>query len=155
MKIVEKEGLLVIGLPVRAAWRELRTQMPKAWRELFARASEIEHHKADFFMDVALGVENGKYLQLVGAEVAQVGRVPDGMIAVNIPTQQYIQYQHLGHLAGIADSFGEIYDWAKEQGYATAEFKLDIGYTAAGNEALHDLYVATHPSKEWKLIKAP
>ncbi|GGX40023.1 GyrI-like domain-containing protein [Saccharospirillum salsuginis] len=152
MEIVELERLQLVGLPVRAEWRELWTEMPKAWKKLFEQVAQINHRHSDRFVDTSLEVENGVYLQLVGSEVLEVDRVPEGMMAVDVPAQRYIYHRHDGPTAGIANSFGQIYDWAKANGYNAAEFKLDIGYSANGNETSHELYVAIQPARGWQRI---
>lgn len=154
MDIVELSKLQLVGLPVRAEWQKLWTEMPKAWKEVFAQASRIEHRRFDHFLDASLEIENDIYLQLIGSEVLEVDRVPEGMMAIEVPAQRYIHHRHLGPVEGIAESFGQMYDWAKANNHNAAEFKLDVGYTANGDEASHELYVALHPAKGWTYLDA-
>ena len=141
MKIIERAALTVVGIPVHAAWTELWTEMPKAWRVFIARHAELEGRVSDRLLDISLEKRGERYSQLIGAEVASVGVVPAGMISVEIPAQRYIHHQHRGPTAGIAVSFGAIYDWARDNGHAADDFKLDVGYTAFGDELEHDLFV--------------
>ncbi len=141
MKIIEKAALTVVGIPVHAAWTELWTEMPRAWRVLIARHAEIEGRVSARFLDVSLEKRGERYSQLIGAEVASVGVLPSSMISVEIPAQRYIHHQHRGPTPGIAASFGAIYDWARAHGHAADDFKLDDGYTAVGDELVHDLFV--------------
>ena len=154
MNIVEMEKLYLVELSVRAEWKELWTVMPKAWKQLFVQASQIEHRGFDHFVDASLEVESGIYLQLIGSEVRKVDRVPEGMIAVEVPAQQCIHHRHLGPTAGIAASFGKMYEWANDNGHNAAELKLDAGYTANGMEASQELYVAIHPVREWTYLNS-
>lgn len=41
MELIEKETLILVGLPVAAHWRDLWVEMPKAWQTLFSRIDEI------------------------------------------------------------------------------------------------------------------
>lgn len=150
MKIVEHPAMLCVGIAVRADWRSLWTEMPRAWRRLFARRGDIEHRQGDVFMDISLDKRGDEYLQLVCARVSRADYVPDGMRAVEVPAQSYVYHRHRGPAAGIAESFGRMYAWARESGYDAGEFKLDIGYTPQGDERPHDLYVVSSPSGSWR-----
>jgi predicted transcriptional regulator YdeE len=154
MKIVEKGSFFAIGVMVKAEWRELWTEMPKAWRNFMARPGDIGARLGDSFADISLEVTEGRYTQFICAPVARVEDVPDGMTAIEIPAGRYVHHCHVGPLAGIANSFGEIYDWARTNGHDTDEFKLDFGYTRGGDKPAHDLYVALAPVKPWREIAA-
>lgn len=141
MTIVEQEALQVIGIEVVAPWRELWTEVPKAWRELRARSGEIACRTSEVFLDVSVEERGGVYRQVVGAAVSTVERVPEGMVALEIPAQRYLHYRHEGTLEAIAESFGKMYEWGREQGHELGAFKLDVGYTLEGDEREHDLYI--------------
>lgn len=141
MEIVERGPLRVIGIEVVATWRELWTEAPKAWQLLRARADEIPNRAGKVFIDVSLEENEGTYRQVVGAEVDSLDVVPEGMIGVEIPPHRYLRYRHRGTLEEIAESFGRIYAWAAENGLEVDSFKLDEGYTLAGDEDEHYLFV--------------
>jgi predicted transcriptional regulator YdeE len=115
--------------------------MPKAWDTLRGRLAEIPNRNDAPLVDICLDRDGEHYVQVVGAEVSSVDTVPEGMVAIEIPTQQYIWYRHTGELQEIADSFGAIYEFSKRNGYLADEFKLDIGYTPDSSIQPHDLYV--------------
>lgn len=154
MKIIEKEALTVIGIPVKAKWQELWRDMPVAWREFFSRHTEIEYRYGDAFVDISLDKVGDEYLQLICTEVSRVKRIPDGMRAIEIPAQSYIYHRHVGPVTGIAESFGKMYDWAHDSEHTAGEFKIDVGYTAEGDESEHDLYIGLLPVKEWRDVEA-
>lgn len=141
MKIVEKESFIVVGMKVEADWQELHAKMPEAWKSAENRLEEITNRKEDVMMDISLDVTDGRYIQLIGVKVENSAGVPDGMEKVKIPAQRYIYHQHEGDLSGIAESFGKMYNWAKEHGIETGEFKIDYGYRKDGIETEHALYV--------------
>lgn len=154
MEIVEKAPVVVVGLPVRASWRELWVEMPKVWREFIVKYAEIEDRLGETFVDVSHDKVGAEYLQLVSTQVAKVRRIPDGMQAVEIPAQRYIHHKHVGPIENIAESFGNMYDWAREYGHSVGELKLDFGYTADGDELEHDSYIGLHPMAQWRYVEA-
>ncbi len=141
MEVVHRDRMLIVGLEVKAEWQALWTEMPEAWEELRARADEIENQAGDVYVDVTVEVEDDIYTQLVGAEVDEAGAVPDGMTLHEVPAATYIHHRHIGPPAGIPDTFGLMYDWADEQDLPAGDFKLDMGYTPAGDEKEHHLYI--------------
>ncbi|HEV8314937.1 MAG TPA: GyrI-like domain-containing protein [Burkholderiaceae bacterium] len=152
-RIIDHPEVFVVGLPVRAAWKALWVEMPKAWRELFARVGEIGAGAEPRLADVSLEVSaDGSYQQLVGACVGAVSLVPAGMRAVHIPAQRLLHHCHVGPLPAIAQSFGDMLSWAREHGVAVSDFKLDIGYTPSSREAAHDLYVGLAPAVGWRYV---
>ena len=153
MRLVNKDALLVVGVPVRASWNDLWTEMPKAWRQFIGRQSAIANPVGDTFLDISLEKSGDNYLQLIGRQVSQVAAVPNDMHAVEIPPQSYIYHKHVGVTSEIAATFGKMYDWAKQQGYDASSFKLDIGYTASGDEHEHELYVGLAPEVKWRKLR--
>lgn len=141
MEIVRRSALKVVGLPVHATWEQLWIDMPNAWREFFSRCDGIANRIADSFIDVTLAQHGGRYHQLIAAEVSAIDRLPEGMTALEIPAQNYLHHRHEGPLHAVASSFGAMLDWARRNGCALDEFKLDFGYTRAGTETSHELYV--------------
>jgi predicted transcriptional regulator YdeE len=154
MEIVNRESLIVVGLPVRAHWKELFVKVPLAWQELFGRHTEIEYRTESAFVDASLHVSDGEYLQLVGAEVSRVATVPYEMWAVEVSGGLFLHHRHEGPVTDIAGSFGDMYRWAREKGAAAGEFKVDIGYTIDGRERSHDLFVALGDAGRWRRVEA-
>lgn len=147
MKIVHMNAMRVVGIPVEATWENLWIEMPKTWRDFIARHTEIQHRCENTFLDVSVDRRGDMYLQLICAQVTHIEEIPEGMRAIEIPSQRYIHYQHVGPVEAIAESFGKMYDWAHEHGYSVGEFKIDKGYTAEGEELEHDLYIGLMASK--------
>lgn len=152
MTLVDRGPMTVVGLPIRAVWDDLWTEVPKAWETLFARLAEIQHRLDDRLIDVSLTKTGNEYLQLVGAHVSQVRRIPEGMCAVSIPPHRFIYNRHVGPVQDIAESFGTMYAWAREHAHSAGAFKVDIGYTVDGDELEHDLYIALAPDPTWQFL---
>lgn len=152
MEITERDGLTVMGLEVTARWEDLWTEMPKAWKTLLARLEEIPHQASDRLVDVSLERRGDHYRQVIGAVVNRIERCPEGMTTIYIPPQRLVFHRHEGPVTGIADTFGEMLDWAREQGVETSDFKIDVGYTPEGTETRHDLYVGLTPQVAWQRL---
>ena len=141
MEIVEKPAFKVVGLLVESDWEGLWVEVPKAWETLMVRQAEIANRCSPVFMDISLGKEGDRYTELICAEVSSIEQVPDGMVAREIPRQRYLHHQHGGELAGIAESFGELYEWAGDNELPIDDFLIDAGYTSDAQEQTHDLYI--------------
>lgn len=154
MDIVNAEQMIIAGITIRAEWQQLWEDVPKAWATLFARAAELEQLSDGPFADVSLGRSDAAYLQLVGFPLRHGARVPDGLQAVHIPAQRLLHHRHVGDVKGIAASFGAMETWAQQHGLRPSEFKLDLGYSLAGNEPAHDLYIGLRPETPWRYVDA-
>ena len=141
MELVYKDAFKVVGMVVEADWEGLWDKMPLAWKQFLARHEEIEQRIDDRFMDISLREEDGMYKQLIGAEVAALEDVPEGMVGMEIPRQRYLYHRHLGWVEEITYTFERMYDWAKENRVRAGSFKIDTGYTLEGGEQEHDLYI--------------
>lgn len=139
--IVNKDAFTLVGIPVRAHWEALWTEMPQAWKQWFQRYDEVKGKTGQGSIDASLAVQDDLYFQLVCSEVNDPQDVPTDMICIDIPSKRYVFAEHRGPLEAIADSFGAMYQWAKSRGHQAGDFKLDIGYTQSGKEAIHQLYI--------------
>ena len=141
MKVVTLPKLNLIGIEVRAHWKELHEKMPAAWQKLFTRKKELTNRTTDTFTEISVSVQEEIYTQIVGAEVEKGHPVPIGMTSILIPKQSYLHLHHSGSLMEIADSFGKMYQWAEENDLSTDEFKIDRGYLPGMPDSPHDLYI--------------
>jgi predicted transcriptional regulator YdeE len=154
MKLVDFGEMIVAGVCVQGTWESLWQEVPKAWRHVFERAEQLETVRVGPYLDVCLGANDGNYLQLVGVPVRNCEAIQGGFTAVRIPAQRLLHQTHVGPLRDIAKSFGDMYAWAGRHGLKLGEFKLDFGYTRAGDEAKHELYVGLLPEATWHFIEA-
>ena len=142
MEIVELGETAVIGIEVVAYFGQLRSEMPAAWRELFSRQDELPNSGASVFVEASNHLGDGRYRETIGAlAVAADAPVPDGMTVALLPGGRFVHHRHVGSVATITGGFQSIYDWAAEQGLTLGNRKLDVGYTAAGVQRTHELYV--------------
>jgi predicted transcriptional regulator YdeE len=98
---------------------------------------------------VCLGKEGDIYKQIICIEVDEFNNIPDDMVSIEIPEQEYIYCKHIGPVNMIGDSFTKMYKWAKENNFETDQFKIDCEYANKGLEE-HDLYIRiiSNTSKE-------
>lgn len=141
MEVVHRERMLIVGLEVEAEWRALWTEVPEAWERFRERVDEIQHRTGSVFVDASVDATDDTYTQRLGVEVDRADEVPDGMTALDVPAANYIHHRHIGPPEAIADTFHLMYDWADEQEIPVEAFKLDFGYTAAGDGDEHHLYI--------------
>ncbi|WP_058308311.1 GyrI-like domain-containing protein [Gracilibacillus massiliensis] len=141
MEIVIKEEFTAVGFIVQQDWEGLIREMPVKWDLYKNSVTEIDKRKTDVMMDISLEQHQGIYTQFICAETDDDASVPKGMELRKIPTHRYLHHQHHGSLVGIAETFGEMYQFGKENRIELETMKIDIGYTIAGNETSHDLYI--------------
>lgn len=141
MEVAHRERMLIVGLEVQAAWQALWTEVPEAWDRFRDRVDEIQHQTGSVFVEVSVEIADDTYTEVLGVEVDRADDVPDGLAVLDVPAANYVHHRHIGPTEAIADTFRLMYDWADEQGIPVADFKLDFGYTAAGDGAEHHLYV--------------
>ena len=137
IETTELPELVIIGILVEAPWQDLSTEVPAAWRELFAAETG-----ATAFLEASLSVEDGIYREIVGYLAARKSDVPDGMTKVVIPAQRYLRLVHDGPLATIAEGFGRLLAHAKAAGLGATDMKLDFGYLPGLPDGRHELHVA-------------
>jgi len=141
IETIELPELVIIGLMVEARWQALSTDVPAAWRALFASETG-----ATAFLEASLSVEDGIYREIVGYLAARKSEVPDGMSKVIIPAQRYLRLNYDGPLQGIGQAFGEVLAYAKASRLKTTDMKLDFGYLPGLPDGRHELHVALAPA---------
>ncbi|WP_372906511.1 GyrI-like domain-containing protein [Rhodohalobacter sp.] len=141
MKVVTLPEITLIGIEVKAHWKELHQKIPAAWEQLFTRKEELTNGTTDTYTEISVNVKDEIYTQIEGAEVKTGQLVPAGMTSLQIPKQSYLHFHHTGPLTEIAESFGKMYQWAEENRMAADEFKVDRGYLPGLPDSPHDLYI--------------
>lgn len=141
MEILEKGEFKAVGLQVLAEWEQLVTKMPEKWEVFKDNVHKIKHRTENTMMNISRSEEGGVYVQLICVQVDKFEDVPPEMTTLSVPAQKYIHHRHNDNIEKITESFGLMYDWAKEQGIDAGVFKIDSGYLPDGSEEYHDLYV--------------
>ncbi len=154
MQVVYKDKFSVVGIVITGKWDELATKMRAAWKTFFDQSSAILNTIGDYAFDISLAEDDGVYTQLICKEVSNIEEIPPGMVAKEIPPQAYIYHRHEGDVRQIAESFGKMYAWAVSEGYTVLDLKIDYGYTAQGDETVHDLFLAIKEPGDGPLASA-
>jgi predicted transcriptional regulator YdeE len=140
MEIVKKQAFYAIGKKVSCHWEQLPVEMPKAWSEVLSRKEEILNRVSPYFLDICLELEKDNFTQLVAVEVSELTHIPDGFIGVQIPEQTYIYTKHIGLEMEIANTFGAMINWAKENHLSIDPKDFKIQYTHENENQGFDLY---------------
>lgn len=139
-EVVERQATRVAGIKVVAPLAELPLKVPSAWRRIFE-----ETHRGPFarrtYAEASRQSDEGLYEETIGY-ILDGEEAPAGLAVVELPAGRYIRFRHDGPLAEIAQSFAEMYDFAEQNGLEAGSLRLDIGYTPAGLEREHDLFIA-------------
>ncbi len=128
MDVIEKQGLMVVGIQVSVSQDYLFTELPHIWNIFFERYKEIANRVDTKFMNICLSKKEKINTYLVCVEVNEFENIPEGMTALDFPAYEYIHKIHHGKVSSIDDSFDKMSKWATEKGYSTSDFKIDYGY---------------------------
>ena len=83
------------GLPVAAATPLLETALPEIWKIFLQRESELGENNGMRY-GVSLPQEHGVRLECVAVEVADLNKLPPGMIGICVPARRYALMTHRG-----------------------------------------------------------
>lgn len=155
VELVRLEPITVIGLRVEARWNQLSEAVPDAWRQLFRRAEELRRFTGEqqSFLEASVDIQDGVYTELVGLKVQNAAAAcPAGIHRLDIPAGDWLHLVHTGPLAGITEGFSALYAHAETAGLAVSDVKLDFGYTPAGEDRPHDLYLSlkSNEAPQWR-----
>lgn len=98
---------------------EAEVLVPRLWFQLLNRAAEIAH-----IIEPAVkrglslhGEKEFTYTVTVG--VSEAGTVPEGMVQVSVPEQDYIRFTHIGSAERVSvdETFHAIFEWLQSHGY--------------------------------------
>lgn len=126
-ELVYKDAGVVIGLKWEGTFAEAGAGGIRAIQTEFKR--RVHEIKNVLHPDELLGLsyhmtETG-FIHYVAVEVsdAALQSIPDGMVAIDVPSQAYVRYNHLKGQS-VESSYHRIYSWIKEQGYALSNGAL-------------------------------
>lgn len=83
------------GLPVAAPASVLETALPEIWKAFLARESELGEHNGIRY-GVSLPQFDGVQIECVAVEVADLNKLPPGMIGFCVPARRYALMTHRG-----------------------------------------------------------
>jgi AraC family transcriptional regulator len=109
-EIVTGDAMLVVGLAERHAF-DANHKIPAQWQRFMATYGLIERKVADIPVGVSCNLDDdGTFDYICGVEVARGSDAPKGMQKTSIPAQTYAVFQHLTHVAGLANTYLAIWN---------------------------------------------
>ncbi|NOU93635.1 AraC family transcriptional regulator [Paenibacillus sp. LMG 31456] len=141
VKLESKEAFTVIGIQCPLS----PIEAPKVWHSFIQNIHLIENRVQS---TVSLGVcddLNQRYIASV--EVDKVDVVPEGMVSLEIPANEYAVFKHKGSIQGINESFQEIGRWLHQNNYKGTHkppfFELyDERYQGESEESEFTIYMS-------------
>lgn len=120
MRVTELDEMKLIGLRVVCPGDQYVVEIPNASLRLIERLEEI-HHLITPIRSVGAYVvgdyseeEDGYW---VCVEVSEHTRIPEGMVALTVPPQEYAVIRHVGPNTGIWQTYEVLHKWMEKQGY--------------------------------------
>lgn len=122
-KIVTRESFVVVGIPFTGQISsdpyedgENNNEIGKAWDQFNARAQEIGQWSGPA-IGLCFGMPNNEQpWYIAGAEVPAADALPDGMMAMTVPTQKYAVFECT--LRSLGPTYGYIMEqWQPNSGY--------------------------------------
>ncbi|MET0418103.1 MAG: GyrI-like domain-containing protein [Actinoplanes sp.] len=141
MRIVQREAVVVVGLPVVGAFQDLGHLVPAAWPQLFARKAELPATPDGTFAEASYHLGGGRYHEVIGAAVSVGTPISGQWTVAHVPAGEWAYARHAGPVEQIGDTFGAIERWLRDQRRTVGGMKLDLGYRADSLPEVHDLYV--------------
>ncbi|ROO51111.1 putative transcriptional regulator YdeE [Micromonospora sp. Llam0] len=141
MRIVSREPVVVVGLPVVAPFQELSRLVPTAWRQLFDRCADLPPSADGTFAEASYHLGEGRYQEVVGVAVSPQAPISGQWTTAHVPGGDWAYCRHTGPVAEIGDTFGAIEQWLRDQGRTVGGMKLDLGYRSDAQPQVHELYV--------------
>lgn len=145
MQIVTREQSVVVGHPVTAPFGDLATLVPAAWARVFARQQELPAPRDGVYAEASRHLGGGRYREVAGVLLDRPPAAGGDWAVAEVAAGEYAHHRHEGPVQGIGTSFGLLIDWVRANGREAGDVKLDVGYTAAGDELHHDLYLSLLP----------
>jgi predicted transcriptional regulator YdeE len=113
----------LVGFRVLCEGEKYIEEIPKAARLLKERSGEIkyvldsEQQIGAFVVEKSTPDEDGYW---IGVQVEEYEDIPEGMVALKIPSQKYGSIMHCGPNDLIRGSYEELHQWISEQGLERA-----------------------------------
>jgi AraC family transcriptional regulator len=111
IKITTKEEFRVVGIecPLSPA------EASKVWHRFIQRVNEISNRTDS---QICLGICNDLNQQYIACvEVNSFEIIPEGMVSLVVPRNEYAIFKHRGSILRIRESFQEIGTWLFENNY--------------------------------------
>jgi predicted transcriptional regulator YdeE/DNA-binding transcriptional MerR regulator len=118
-KFVNLPAFTVVGMSY--VGKNENQEIAQMWGQFNPRSNQVQHAIHDAALGVCLmppGLPEGVFEYVAGYKVEKVESVPEGMVAREVPAQQYAVFAHVGSLEKLHDTYAYIYHvWLPKSGY--------------------------------------
>lgn len=106
VKTVQRPARTVVGLQIRT--KPMSPEIPALWPKFMARVEEITNRTKPYETYGVMRYDAGTLDYAAAVAVESAGRVPDGMVAIELPAATYAVFSY--PLSGLGKGFAEIND---------------------------------------------
>jgi predicted transcriptional regulator YdeE len=112
----------LVGFRVLCEGDAYQKEIPKAAKVLEERVNEIRYlvdtrQIGAFKVETQAAEEDGYW---IGVPVSRFNNIPDGMVALTIPSHKYASFMHNGPKYDIGNSYQILHQWIAEHGLTRA-----------------------------------
>jgi AraC family transcriptional regulator len=115
-RIVTKDSFQIVGFGWTGPYTMSR-EIPKLWEKFLKRIDEIPHQLRP---GVFISPCHDRVTDLtcyIGVEVKSADHVPEGMLALTVPTQRYAVFTHKGPIKSAPATYQRAWKWIEKMGY--------------------------------------
>jgi len=112
-RIVRRPAFHVIGMAGRFTPATI-TRIPVLWERFAPRIDHVPHRHGRHTLGVCVDAEPGTvddagFTYVAGVEVRRLADVPEGMVALTVPSNTYAVFTHSGHIARFPDTVKRVW----------------------------------------------
>lgn len=137
-RIITKESFQIVGVSWTGPYTMTR-ELPNLWKLFVGRVNEIPHQVRP---GVFISPCHDRVTDLtcyIGVEVKTADQLPEGMIALTVPTQRYALFTHRGPINSAPATYQRAWKWIEKMGYQKDYSTLGLEvYDHRYNPAIHD-----------------
>ncbi|MEK3981538.1 GyrI-like domain-containing protein [Psychrobacillus sp. FSL K6-2836] len=118
--VTELPELKLVGFRVLCPGNQYAVEIPKASLKLSERINEIRNVVNPSQQIGAFVVENETENEdgyWISVEVTKYENIPNGMVALSVPSQRYAVVRHKGSNNEIKDAYEELHKWIEKSNY--------------------------------------
>ena len=118
----DAEAIRAVGLSRRHSFDAV-IGIPIQWQAFMARYGEIAHRREGIPIGILQSAdEDGRFEYSCAAEVTRFGRLPRGLVRIELAPQRYAVFEHRAHVSTIFDTYAAIWNHAlPELGWRPAD----------------------------------
>lgn len=138
-EIYQQQRLLLVGLrtqffSVDSEKNNISQQLPPLWGAFLARLGEIEQRVPGLCYGVVCqeAADSERLEYHAAIEVTDIGRLPEGMVALEVPSATYARFEHRCPVQQLDDTVSYAYStWLAQSGYRHT-YAADLELYGAG-----------------------